>query len=80
MADELSGIERAIMEAGTQAKLAALVSRASGDRITQSGVSKWEQRGYVPRKRAIIVAQVTTVPLSDLMRSTPRKRRTNGRP
>jgi DNA-binding transcriptional regulator YdaS (Cro superfamily) len=62
MADELSGIRRAVAIAGTQKILAEQCG------VLQGRVSDWCIRGYVPKSRAPIVARATGVPLADLIR------------
>ena len=76
MTDNLTGIQRAIIAAGgTQAMLADRLLEA-GERVDQSLISRWLAHGYVPTRRAIIVAQVTQIPIADLLK--PRKAR-NGK-
>jgi DNA-binding transcriptional regulator YdaS (Cro superfamily) len=69
-----TGIRRAIQIAGTQTHLAELVG------VAQSRVAVWLQQGYVPAPRAPIVADVTGVPLIELLKpAKPPRKRTNGR-
>lgn len=73
--DELSGIERAIRAAGTQAHLSFLASQASGQTISQGRISDWRMRGYVPADRAPVIAKVSGIPLEDLLRKPKTKRK-----
>ena len=73
MSDELTGIVRAVQALRTQAHLAEMLSELTGDRINQSRISTWIANGYVPRKRARAVAEVSGVPYTDLIRQTPRR-------
>lgn len=73
MSDELTGIMRAVTVLRTQAHLAELLSQLTGDRINQSRVSTWIANGYVPRSRAAAVSQVSGIPVTDLVRKTPRR-------
>lgn len=76
VAENLSGIQRAIIAAGgTQAMLAERLVQA-GDRVDQSLISRWLAAGYVPTRRAILVSHVTDIPIADLLK--PRKAR-NGK-
>lgn len=78
--NELTGIQRAILAAGTQAHLAFLISQALGTSVGQGRVGDWLAKGYVPTKRAMIVARLTSVPIEDLIRQTPRKKRNGQNP
>jgi len=62
MADELSGIRRAVVAAGSQTKLAAMIG------VGQGRVHDWTVKGYVPTSRAPIVASATGISLIDLLR------------
>jgi hypothetical protein len=68
LAHELSGIERAVRVVRTQTELARLISEAAGEPISQARVSCWIEVGYVPRRRAGYVSEVTGVPVDDLVR------------
>ncbi len=46
----------------TQKTFAATVTRASGKRLTQAGVSRWFTRGVVPPTRVRAVSVVTGIP------------------
>lgn len=65
----LTGIERAIMAAGTQAALAAqLSSRFPGTpHPSQQALSQWLRQGFVPRARAREIAAITGVPFQTLL-------------
>lgn len=76
--DELSGINRAIAAAGSQVALAAALSVRSGDKVLQSTISRWVSRGGVPGWHAADVSEITGVPIADLLKKTPRKKRSNG--
>lgn len=56
-----TGIERAIMQAGGQDKLAERMG------CTQQNVSAWKKNGYVPLVRAVEIEQLTGVPREDLI-------------
>lgn len=82
---ELTGIERAIKAVGTQVILAEKLRAASGQRIGQGRITDWVRRGHVPAARAPIVAELTGIPLEDLLRSPkpkapPRGKATERRP
>lgn len=68
MPDEKTGIQRAVEAIGSQKKLAKLMREAGDTNVTQSRVWHWVQIGYVPKKRAASVAELTGVPLADLLR------------
>lgn len=70
---EISGIMRAINAVGSQTELARRLSAISDRPIHQSSISRWAENGYAPRKKARLVSQVTDIPITDLLRQTPRK-------
>ena len=78
MAIKKSGISRAIEFFGSQVAMAARLAMATGAPINQGYISKWLAAGYVPRKRAPLVAELTGVDVKDLLRTSPRKPRSNG--
>lgn len=65
----LTGIDRAVFAAGSQAALATLLkSRSEGkDSISQQAVSQFVKQGYVPLERAKEVSAATGVPVADLV-------------
>lgn len=75
---EISGIMRAVLAAGSQTALAAQISSLAGRKISQSRVSEWLDKGYVPRARSVLVSQATGIPVVDLERKSKRKGSTNG--
>jgi len=66
-----TGIRRAIQIAGTQTHLAELCG------VAQARVAVWLQQGYVPAPRAPIVAEMTGVPLVELLKPPKPARKRN---
>jgi hypothetical protein len=81
MTDELTGIERAVMVAGTQKNLTILMAAVPPGSVpvVQSSVSKWLFNGYVSNAYAGLVAKATGIPIEDLIRKTPRRRRSRSK-
>lgn len=77
MSDELSGIQLAVVKAGSQTALATLLTRATRGAFIckQPYISNWERLGYVPRKHALLVSELTGIPVERLIRQTPKERR-----
>lgn len=67
MSDGLTGIERAVRAVRTQTNLATAIG------VTQSRVSEWVTKGYVPKARANRVSRATGIPVEDLLRKRKRK-------
>lgn len=67
--DLASGIDQAVRNVGSQAKLAALLrSRFPGKHHpSQQAISQWVRRGYVPLERAQEVAAIGNVPVRSLV-------------
>ena len=78
MADDLiTGIDRAVAFCGTQVELAKRVSDITNTRVAHETVSHWSLIGYVPGRYIPAVARLTGIPVTDLMRKTPRKTRSD---
>lgn len=78
MSEKLSGIERALIHAGSNQRLIQLLLRKADLQISERAVSYWRKVGYVPTVYVLAVAKVTGVPIEDLVRKRPRIRRPNG--
>lgn len=65
----LTGIERAILAAGTQAALAVQLSSRFPEvpHPSQQALSLWRRQGYVPKDRAREIAAITGVPFQTLL-------------
>jgi len=61
----MSGIAKAIDIAGTQAKLATLLSDLTGKTVKQQNVSSW-LNSRVPAEWCLPISRATGVPLSEL--------------
>lgn len=71
----LTGIERAVAHAGSQSMLAQLLkSRFPGKRHpSQQAISNFVRAGCVPLERATEIAELTGVPVLDLVSPTIRQ-------
>lgn len=67
MDEVLSGIARAVKAVRTQTNLAVAC------KVTQSRISEWVSKGYVPKARAAIVARASGIPVEELLRKRKRK-------
>ena len=74
MAIKKSGISRAIEFFGSQTAMAARLAKETDAPINQGYISKWLAAGYVPRKRAPLVARLTGIDIKDLLRTSPRRK------
>ena len=72
---KVSGISRAIAIAGNQAALSRLIWHKCRVLIYQSRISEGERSGYVSQRVAELIAQVTGVPVEDLIRQGKREHR-----
>ena len=79
VSEKLSGIDRAILFAGGQHALNLLLSAQTDFRITDRAVGKWQDNGYVSTRCVLAVSLITGVPVEDLVRPTPRKRRSDAK-
>ena len=79
MAAKKIGIARAIEFFGSQTAMAARLAKETDAPINQGYISKWLAAGYVPRKRAPLVAELTGIDIKDLLRTSPRKSRSNAK-
>lgn len=57
----MTGIDKAIERAGSQANLAELLG------CTQQAISKWQVRGWAPLKRAKQIALASPIPIRELV-------------
>jgi hypothetical protein len=78
MSEKLSGIERAIVEAGSHRALIEILRERANLQISDRAVSYWKKMGYVPTLYAMAFAQATGIPVEDLVNRKPRTKRPNG--
>ena len=64
----MTGIDRAVMIAGTQKKLAIHLG------VSQSAVQVWQTMGYVPKKRGIQLQGMFGIPLHELLKPVPQNK------
>jgi hypothetical protein len=70
--DEKTGIQRAVDMAGGQTALLRLMIGAGDALVNPSKISIYLKQGYASSRRARVIAKVTGVPLTDLLRSEPK--------
>jgi hypothetical protein len=72
MERKLTGIERAVVIAGGQSRLANLISKlVPGSRVKQPHVRYWLVKGHVSARSAQTVSFITGVPVADLLKQKP---------
>lgn len=77
MSDRFYGIERAIYETGSPGALRRLLKDRAGVEVNARQISYWRKMGYVPMSHLKIFADVTNIPVDELLNpSTPKSRRT----
>ena len=71
----MTGIERAVAKAGSQSMLAQLLKSRFPDKQhpSQQAVSNYVRAGCVPLERATEIAELTGVPVLDLVSPTIRR-------
>lgn len=75
MSEKLSGIERAVIQATGNREFVQLLRDRTDIQITERTLSYWRRVGYVPTAYVTAVSKAFDIPIDDLARLTPRKRK-----